>query len=246
MPAKCFHCGKTFKDRVKPSQTHLIKCELLHKSKNILNLEEDIPSSKKMFEMLLAMASEVNDLKKKVEKANTFIQKKIKKINIVETLNRQELPTVYPMHEMIRVESTDVEYLFQHTVFETIDKIFSRCIHISSSLPIIAFHQQINKLYGYMQVKETNEHQQQYKWNILTSSQITFFLENIQLKLSKELLEWKKENTLVTDEDDRKYDKTMSKLFTPKFKEESLIKKYRELFYERIKRDIMCQEYEFE
>jgi hypothetical protein len=59
-------------------------------------------------------------------------------------------------------------------------------------------------------------------------------------------MEWKKENTLVTDEDDRKYDNTVSKLFTPKFKEDSLIKKYRELFYERIKRDIMGQEYEFE
>jgi hypothetical protein len=102
---------------------------------------------KKMFKMLLAMASEVNDLKQKLEEANTFIQKKIKKINIVDTLNRQEFPTVYPMHELIRVESIDVEYLFQHTVFETIDKIFSRCIHISSSLPIIAFHQKINKLY---------------------------------------------------------------------------------------------------
>ena len=245
----CVYCGKTFKDRVKPSQNHLIKCELLYKSKNIANMEEeeDIPSPKKMFKMLLAMASEVNDLKQKVEKANTFIQKKIKKINIVDTLNREEVPTVYPMHEMIRVESTDVEYLFQHTVFETIDKIFSRCIQTSSSLPIAAFHQKINKLYGYVKGKETNEHHQQqhYKWDILTNSQITFFLEKIQCKLSKELLEWKKEHTLVTDEDECRYDKTISKLMAPDFKKESLIKNYRELFYERIKRDITCQEYEF-
>jgi hypothetical protein len=198
--------------------------------------------------MLLAMASEVNDLKQKLEEAHAFVRKKIKKINIVDTLNRATIQPVYPMHEMIRVESADVEYLFQHTVFETIDKIFSRCIHIFSALPIAAFIQKPHILYGYVYLKETSDHQQQqqYKWDILTHSQITFFLENIQFKLSKELMEWKKENTLVTDEDDRKYDNTVSKLFTPKFKEDSLIKKYRELFYERIKRDIMGQEYEFE
>ena len=248
----CIYCGKTFK---RLTQTHSIKCELSYKSKNIVNMEDDEdipPPPKKMYKMLLAMASEVNDLKQKLEEAHAFVRKKIKKINIVDTLNRATTQPVYPMHEMIRVESGDVEYLFRHTVFETIDKIFSRCIHTSSSsLPIAAFIQKPHILYGY--VKETSDHQQQhqqqqqqYKWDILTHSQITFFLENIQFKLSKELMEWKKENILVTDEDDRKYDNTVSKLFTPKFKEDSLIKKYRELFYERIKRDIMGQEYEFE
>lgn len=244
----CVYCGKAFKDRLKPSQKHLIKCELLNKSKNIVNVEEeeDIPSQKTMFKMLLAMASEMNDLKQKVEEAHTFIRKKIKKINIVETLNCQELPTIYPIHEIIHIERTDIEYLFHHSVFETIDKIFSRCIQTSSSLPIVAFHQKPHTLYGYMQVKETNEHQQHYKWDILTNSQMTFFLDKIQFKLSKELLEWKREQIFIKDEDDCKYDKTVSKLMTPDFKSESLIKKYRELFYERIKRDIMCQEYEFE
>jgi hypothetical protein len=243
----CVYCGKTFK---RLTQSHSIKCELSHKSKNIANMEddEDIPPPKKMYKMLLAMASEVSDLKQKLEEAHDFVRKRIKKINIVDTLNRPTTQPVYPMHEMIRVESADVEYLFQHSVFDTIDKIFSRCIHTSSALPIAAFIQKPHILYGYVYLKETNEHQQQqhYKWDILTHSQITFFLENIQFKLSKELLEWKKENTLVTDEDECRYDNTVSKLMAPDFKKESLIKKYRELFYERIKRDIMGQEYEFE
>ena len=240
----CVYCGKTFK---RLTQNHSIKCELLKKSKNIVNMEEeeDIPPPKKMYKMLLAMASEVSDLKQKLEEARDFVRKKIKKINIVDTLNREEIPTVYPMHEMIRVESTDVEYLFQHTVFDTIDKIFSRCIHTTSSLPITAFIQKPHILYGYVKGKETNEHQHQYKWDILTHSQITFFLEKIQCKLSKELMEWKKEHTLITDEDECRYDNTVSKLMAPDFKKESLIKNYRELFYERIKRDITCQEYEF-
>ena len=256
MPSSmCVYCGKTFK---RLTQSHSIKCELSCKSKNIVNMEDDEdipPPPKKMYKMLLAMASEVSDLKQKLEEAHDFVRKRIKKINIVDTLNRattQPQPG-YPMHEMIRVESADVEYLFQHSVFDTIDKIFSRCIHTSSSLPIAAFIQKPHILYGYVYLKETNEQQQQqqqqqqhYKWDILTHSQITFFLEKIQCKLSKELLEWKKEHTLVTDEDECRYDKTISKLMAPDFKKESLIKNYRELFYERIKRDIMGQEYEFE
>jgi len=252
MPSSmCIYCGKTFK---RLTQTHSIKCELSHKSKNI-NIggddDEDIPPPpKKMYKMLLAMASEVSDLKQKLEEAHAFVRKKVKKINIVDTLNRPNTQPVCPMHEMIRVESIDVEYLFHHSVFETIDKIFSRYIHI---LPMAAFIQKPHTLYGFLRISEKNgkkgkngSNENPYKWDILTSSQITFFLENIQFKLSKELTEWKRENTLVTDEDDRKYDKTVSKLFTPDFKKDSLITKYRELFYERIKRDIMAQEYEFE
>jgi hypothetical protein len=116
--------------------------------------DEDIPPPpKKMYKMLLAMASEVSDLKQKLEEAHAFVRKKVKKINIVDTLNRSTIQPVYSMYEMIRTESIDVEYLFQHSVFETIDKIFSRCIYL---LPMAAFIQKPHTLYGFIRISEKN------------------------------------------------------------------------------------------
>ena len=147
----CIYCGKTFK---RLTQTHSIKCELSYKSKNIMDNDEDIPPPpKKMYKMLLAMASEVSDLKQKLEEAHAFVRKKVKKINIVDTLNRSTIQPVYSMYEMIRTESIDVEYLFQHSVFETIDKIFSRCIYL---LPMAAFIQKPHTLYGFIRISEKN------------------------------------------------------------------------------------------
>ena len=243
MPATCVHCGKTFKDTL--IRKHLKLCELIHNTKSILNVEEEIPSQRMMFKMLLVMASEITDLKHKVEEAHTFIRKKIKKINIVDHLNHKAEVPIQLMHEIISLESSDIEYLFHHTVFDTIDKIVSRCIYITNtntSLPIAAFIQKPHTLYGYIREKETNE----CKWVVLPSSYMTFFLEKVQFKLSKELLEWKKNNKLDTDEEERKYDKTVSKLMTPDFKSESLITKFRRTLYEKIKKDIMGQELEFE
>ena len=242
----CIHCGKKYKKIEK----HLILCEIIHKSKHMLNTFEDndIPSQRKMFKMLLVMASKYGELEKKLDDVHEFVQKKIKKINIIDFLNRNLVPTVSinNIHELIDVQFLDVEFLFEHNIFETINKIFSRCIQNvnANSFPIVAFIQKPKILYGCTSITE------EQKWDILTHKQITFILEFIQFKLSKEMLEWKKKNKTIIDEDDRKcwlYDKTLSKLMAPDFKNDSLIKKYQELFYSKLKTDIKCYiDYEFE
>jgi hypothetical protein len=240
--ATCTFCGNTFKEN--QIRKHLKLCELIHNTKSILTVEEDLPSQRMMFKMVLVMANEITELKRKVDETHTFVSKKIKKINIVDYLNCKEggIPSLL-IHEIILVKSSDIDYLFHHTVFETIDEIISRSIYTTSSLlPFAAFVQKPHTLYGFIRVKETNEN----KWDILSNSQITSFLEKIQFKLSKELIEWKKKNELFTDEQERKYDKTVSKLMTPDFKNDLLIAKFRKSICEKIKKDFITQEYEFE
>jgi hypothetical protein len=240
----CIHCGKKYKKIEK----HIILCEIIHKSNHQLNTfdDNDIPSQKKMFKMLLVMAAKYGELEKKLDNVHNYVQKKIKKINIVEYLNNHLVPSISinKIHELIHLQFSDVEFLFEHNIFETINEIFSRCIQNISSFPIISFIQKPKTLYAYTSSADETT------WNILSHKQITVILEFIQFKLSKEMLEWKRKNKTLIDEDDRKcwvYDKSLSKLMAPDFKSESVIKKYQDLFYTKFKTDIKCYiDYEFD
>jgi len=247
----CIYCGKKFK-RI---EKHVILCEIMFKSKKqVINEKEeelDIPSQKKMFKMLLVMATKYNDLEKKVAEVHAFVQKKTKKINILDYLNQHIYPTI-SINEWISIEVSDVEYLFMHSVFETFSKIFDRCISSFKNekgereeMPITAFLQKSHTLYGYYKEKEKEN-----QWSLLSNKELTLFLEFIQFKLSKELYEWKKRNKKLIDENDSKcmvYDKTVSKLMSPNFKNDSTLKKYQEVLYIELKKDIKSYiEYEFE
>jgi hypothetical protein len=81
----CLHCGKGYKTRVN-LEKHLILCELVHKSKKItINEEEEleIPSQKKIFQMLLELGQKYNKLEEKVDEINKWVVKKKKKINVI-------------------------------------------------------------------------------------------------------------------------------------------------------------------
>ena len=86
-----------------------------------------------------------------------------------------------------------------------------------------------NTLYYY----ENNE----LKWSMITNIKITCFLNKIQLLLSKSLYEWYKKNNEIIETNDTKsilYDKTVSKLMAPDFKDLTYIKKINNMIYSNI------------
>ena len=90
-PAQCCtHCGKSYKLKTNLNK-HFTLCELLHKSKRksylVIEEEEDIPSQKNMYKMLLEMAQKYNALEEKVTEMNKWVIKKKKQINVIEWLN---------------------------------------------------------------------------------------------------------------------------------------------------------------
>ena len=97
-PAQCcIHCGKSYKKRTNLDK-HVILCELLNKSKKTFSLEieedQDIPSQRKMFEILLELGNKFNRIEEKVDELNKWVVKKKKKINVIEWLNTNIKPEI--------------------------------------------------------------------------------------------------------------------------------------------------------
>jgi hypothetical protein len=247
-PAQCcVHCGKSYKKKSN-LEKHTNLCELLNKSKKTLIVEDedDIPSQRKMFQILLELGNKFNRLEEKVDELNKWVVKKKKKINVIDWLNTNITPEIKfdNLIEKIIIHDNDVKYLFENSFADTLNHIFSRNIYnlSESEYPIFAFVQKTNIFYIY-----ENE---ESGWLELSKENLIKFLNKVHMKLFRLFSQHKKDNADKI-RDDEKYsilcDKTSLKMMNVDFREESILGKIRTNMYTRMKTDMKALvEYEFE
>ena len=247
-PAQCCkYCGKSYFKKTNLDK-HVILCEFLHTSKSKITVddEEDIPSQRKLYQILLEMGSKLNKLDEKVDELNKWVVKKKKKINVVEWLNSNITPEIKfdSLIEKIVIDKDDVQYLFQNSFADTINYIFSRNIYNISEneYPIFAFVQKSSVFYIY----ENDE----AGWMELNREKLVKFLNRVHSKLYRHFLEWKKENRSQLEDDEKLSllcDKTTCKMMDVDFRQEAILGKIRANMYGRMKKDMKALvEYEFE
>ena len=82
-PAQCcIYCGKSYKRKTNLSK-HVELCELINNSKKCViadDEEDDIPSQKKMYRILLELGQKYSRLEEKVDELNKWVIKKKKKM----------------------------------------------------------------------------------------------------------------------------------------------------------------------
>lgn len=250
-PAQCcVYCGKSYKKRINLDR-HVSLCELLNKSKKSIfneDEEDDIPSQKKQYKMLLELANKVNKIEEKLEEVNKWVVKRKKKINVVDYLNSNIKPQIRfeNLTERIIITQDDIVYLFDHSFLETLNHIFSRNIYNLSEnpeeYPIFAFVQKTNIFYIY----ENEEN----KWMELNRERLIRFLDKVYMKLHRVYMEYKKINAEKI-RDDEKFsllcDKTSVKMSGADFRQDSILGKIKTTMYTRMKTDMKgLVEYEFE
>lgn len=247
-PAKCcVYCGKSYMKKTSLDK-HIIICELLNKSKNITanETEEDVPSQKKMYQILLELGNKFNKLEEKVDELNKWVVKKKKKINVIEWLNTNITPEIKfdILIEKIIITQDDVKYLFENSFADTLNHIFSRNIYnlSESEYPIFAFIQKSNIFYIY-----ENE---EAGWMELNREKMVKFLNRVHMKLLRVFGEHKKAN-VDKIRDDESFsllcDKTSVKMMNVDFRQESILAKIKGNMYSRMKTDMKALvEYEFE
>jgi len=247
-PAQCcVHCGKSYKKKSNLDK-HVNLCELLNKTKKsfIIEDDEEIPSQRKIYEILLELGIKFNRLEEKVDELNKWVVKKKKKINIIEWLNTNTTPEIKfdKLIEKIVITEDDVKYLFENSFADTLNNIFSRNIYnlSESEYPIFAFVQKSNIFYIY-----ENE---EAGWIESSRENLIKFLNKVHMKLFRLFSQYKKDNADKI-RDDEKYsilcDKTTLKIMNTDFRQESILGKIRTNMYSRMKTDMKALvEYEFE
>lgn len=262
----CVYCGKSYKTR-SGLEKHVILCEITYKAnhgKKSVSEEDDeleIPSQKKMYQIILELGLKCKRLEEKVEEVSKWVVKKKKKINVLEWLTANIQPTILfvNLSEMVVIIESDIEYLLKNTFIDTLNEIFMRSLfqtnqygesdeQITNSNPIFAFSQKQNMFYIYD--KKENTEVLETGWIELSREKLITFLNIVHRKISKALSEWKKQNNEKIKSCDSTcilYDKTMVKLMDVNFKHEPTFSKIKSFMYNKMKIDMKALiEYEFE
>ena len=246
-PAQCcVYCGKSYRKKTN-LEKHVIICDLLNKSKSkvIEDSEDDLPSQRKMYELLLEFASKVNKLEEKVEELNKWVVKKKNKINLIEWLNAKNIPDMKfdNIIENIIIEQDDINYLFQNSFIDTLNHIFSKNIYnMNETGPLFAFSHKTNVFYYY--------ENQNNKWAILSNELLIKFLNKVHMKVLRWFSQYKKDNAIKMQDDECfsiLCDKTSFKIMNIDFNQENILSKIKTNMYSKMKTDIKgLVEYEFE
>jgi hypothetical protein len=243
----CKYCGKSYIKKTNLDK-HVIICELINnsKTKTTIDDDEEVPSQRKMYQMILEIGKKLNGLDEKVDELNKWVIRKKKKINVVEWLNNHIKPDINfdNLIEKIIIEKDDILHLFQNTFADTLNHIFSRNIYnvSESEFPVFAFVQKSNVFYIY-----ENE---EAGWLEINREKLVRFLNRVHTKLYRHYIEWKKENRLEIDNDEKLSllcDKTTCKMMDVDFRQEAILGKIRANMYGRMKTDMKALvEYDFE
>jgi hypothetical protein len=231
---------------------HVVICELLHNRRNtsliIEDEEEPLPSQRKMFHMLIELGQKYNKLEEKVEELNKWVIKKKKKINILEWLNDNNTPNILfdSIIDKITVNEDDIKNLLDNPFNEVLNDIFSRTIYNfnQDENPIFAFVQKSNIFYVY-ELFDNNK-----MWVELSKEKLIKFLNKVHTKILKAFCDFKKERIQeirASDNYSIKCDKTMVKIMSVEFKQESILSKVRSMMFAKMKTDMKALvEFEFE
>jgi len=248
----CIYCGKSYKTKLILDK-HLVLCEVTHKSKTQINNDDEIvlPSQKQLYQIILELSLKCNRLETKVTDLSKYINRKIDKVNITDYLNNNIVlkPSILfdNITETINIEQSDIEYLFHNSFKDTFNTIISKTIYNKSkenqeTISIAAFTEKAGTIYIYTtQSKDSDKNTSHSSWIVAPKEKIIRFLNIIQLKMSKALSEWRKQNIQLLNESDSKsilYDKTFSKLIGVEFKKDEIYNKFYNSIYHKIKQQL--------
>lgn len=253
----CIYCGKSYKLR-RNLDKHVVLCEIIDKTKRNKKLviepdNDELPSQRQMYNMIIELTLKYNKLEQKMEKMNKFVDKKIKKINIIDWLNSNKKPD-YNFDNLINkinLTQDDINIIFDNNPIDTISILLSRELfdnEIKNDAPIYATIQKNNYIYIYNDID--NNININRVWGELTKDKLIKFMNKFQNKIIKVLADWKqinKNQIINSDQLSEQYNRSLMKIMAIDFKIDLTYNKIKSLFYNKLKVDMKAIiEYEFD
>jgi 23S rRNA pseudoU1915 N3-methylase RlmH len=255
----CEYCGKEYKRRINHDK-HVILCEIIYKARKkdkridreTEEINEEIPTQKQMYKILQELALKYNKLEEKIELMSKWVDKKKKKINVLDWLNTSSglKPELIfdNLADSISILESDINLLFNGNFYDMLNEIFVRNIYDKneSEVSLFAFIQKTNTIYIYSKQNTVSE----TSWIELSRENLIYFLNKVHYKIVKVLIEWNKknrENPNFSEKMEEMYNKSNIKLMGIDFKHEPVLSKIKFNIYNKMKKDMKALiEYEFE
>lgn len=256
--SSCIYCSKQYTNKTS-LEKHMLLCCIVYKSKRQLKIEEEetesLPSHNKLCFIVQELFLKVKKLEEKIEIQEKYINKTKKKINVIEWLNSNLIPSIDVntyITNNLKVREEDILFMMNNTFHDTLDKIFAENLEEKSNQevtikPIFCFVQNPNKFYVFT---PDNSSSSSITWIELNKTECIKIFNIIYSKIFKKLMEWKSKNEEEINNSealDNLYMKTMGKLMGVDFKHESTLSKAKTCLYNKLKTDMkQILEYEFE
>lgn len=243
----CVYCGKSYKTKCRLDK-HLVLCETIYRSKNnkntkkiyVIDDDDDIeemklPSQRQMYNIILELTMKCNKLEEKIEQMNKWVERKKKKINVLDLLNSTIKPhfVFNNIAKQIIIDDEILNCLFSNgfvSAFSEImlKNIFEKKNEQQQQLPFSSIE---NKIFVY----------KNNSWCELEKEGLLQFMNMINIKLVKGLTDWREKlevQNAFSDNKIEQFNKTLSKLLNNNFKQETLFNKIKGIICEQIKIDI--------
>lgn len=245
----CLFCGKSYTRKLSCDR-HVILCEVLYKTKTkrekICDKEEttDIPTTKQLYNIIQELAVKYSKMETKMEEMQKWVDKKKKKINVIEWLNANIIPqmTFTEWTKSFIINEEHIQILIEQNMIATVALIFDKNLQNLQIVPypIQCFVQKPNLFYIY---------EEDRKWVQYTATDFIILFRKIHSKILSALIDWYNKNLVKINNSDKMsevYNKTLIKLMSANFTIE-YTSKIRINLYNYLKKDMKTiMEYEFE
>ena len=243
----CYACNKKY-SRKHSFDKHKVLCDFKFKTMNERKIENeefrDIPKYGDLVNIVQQLTIKQNDMEEQLKTMQKWVDKKKKKINIINWLKTNIIPTL-TFNDWIssfEIRQEHFEILLENTIYYTVQQIFECNLNeLSNAIyPFTCFSQKVGIFYVY----------EDSKWRQSINNDIFALLRIIQNKLITILSQWQSANQREIDKDDRlsnQFNKSIIKLMNISIVENVHFSRFKNGFYNYLKRDMNCLiEYEYE
>jgi hypothetical protein len=250
----CSYCGKNYKTRIYLNK-HKILCETLTRAKKKNTTPEftdiePLPSQTQMYKIILDLSLKCNRLEEKVNDMQTWVDKKKKKINIIDWLrNFKQTPsqTFIKFQESINIQPEEIELILHQSYIYVFQIIMNRIFQVKNEYEslnsIYPIYHHLDKpttifIYNDIYFETNNNHYNNQKWVEASKEQILGFFKNIHFIFGKAFIQYKKKNEDKIKESDSLadvYNKANIKIMGIQWKDDPIYNKFKSSLINAIK-----------
>ena len=192
MTYTCKYCERQF-SRKCYYERHEPGCGLMYKTSDErrLELEEhgDTPSQRKLYEMVLALASIVKKQEQKINKLESIIQRtQREKLSVIKWLddNAKPVQSFDVWVQSMKFDESDLNCMFQNGHIKGLCTVITQRIDNDSinTLPVRSFKQKQHTLYQY-----TGE-----KWELMSPEKLTNLVNFVYKAIGNNFAKWSEDN----------------------------------------------------